>query len=72
MVRGLGLRGLSGRKLSVLPWSLVGVVVSETGVRYPLDHARLALGGRGVSNEVLGDEATVEIDEGVALVWVSA
>lgn len=66
------LTGLQGRRLSVLPWSLVGVVVSETGVRYPLDRARLTLGGRGVSNEVLADEATVEIDEGVALVWVGA
>jgi thiamine pyrophosphokinase len=66
------LSGLAGRKLSVLPWSLVGVVVSETGVRYPLDRARLTLGGRGVSNEIVADEATVTVDEGVALVWVSA
>ncbi len=64
--------GLVGRRLSVLPWSLVGVVVSETGVRYPLDRVRLQLGGRGVSNEILTNEAAVEVDEGVALVWVGA
>ena len=66
------LGALRGRKLSVLPWSLVGVEVSESGVRYPLDHVRLALGGRGVSNEISTNEATVDVHEGVALVWVEA
>lgn len=66
------LTGLVGRKMSLLPWSLVGVEASETGVRYPLDHARLLLGGAGVSNEVTADPAAVEIHEGVALVWIEA
>jgi thiamine pyrophosphokinase len=64
--------GLVGRRLSVLPWTLHGVTVSERGVRYPLDRALLRLGGRGVSNEIAGDEAVVEIHDGVALVWVEA
>jgi thiamine pyrophosphokinase len=63
-------RGLAGRRLSILPWSLHGVTVSETGVRYPLDRALLHLGGRGVSNEIAADEATVTVHDGVALVWV--
>jgi thiamine pyrophosphokinase len=63
-------RGLAGRRLSVLPWTLHGVTVSETGMRYPLDHALLHLGGRGVSNEIAADEATVTVHDGVALVWV--
>ena len=64
--------GLRGRKLSVLPWSLVGVEVSESGVRYPLDRVRMVLGGRGVSNEITNGQAFVEVHEGVALVWVEA
>jgi len=63
-------RGLAGRRLSILPWSLHGVTVSETGVRYPLDRALLHLGGRGVSNEIAADEASVTVHDGVALVWV--
>jgi thiamine pyrophosphokinase len=66
------LSGLEGKLVSLLPWSLVGVEASETGVLYPLDRARIALGGRGVSNEVDADEATIEVHEGVALVWVGA
>lgn len=64
--------GQAGRRLSLLPWSLHGVRVSEAGVRYPLDRAHLFLGGRGMSNEITGDEAVVTVHEGVALVWVEA
>jgi thiamine pyrophosphokinase len=66
------LSGLEGRRVSVLPWSLVGATVSERGVRYPLERERLRLGGRGVSNEITSAEAVVELHEGVALVWVEA
>ena len=66
------LEGLAGRRLSLLPWSLHGVGVSEQGVRYPLEHAHLQLGGRGVSNEITRDSAVVTLHEGVALVWVEA
>jgi thiamine pyrophosphokinase len=64
--------GMAGRRLSVLPWSLHGVGVSEAGVRFPLDHAHLFLGGRGVSNEIADPAAVVAVHEGVALVWVEA
>ncbi len=63
-------RGLAGRRLSILPWSLHGVTVSESGVRYPLDRALLFLGGRGVSNEIAAEEAIVTVHEGVVLLWV--
>jgi thiamine pyrophosphokinase len=66
------LNGLTGHRLSFLPWSLHGVGVSESGMRYPLERAHLLLGGRGVSNEITADEATVTVHEGVALVWVEA
>jgi thiamine pyrophosphokinase len=63
---------LVGRKLSLLPWTLHGVSASESGVRYPLARAHLLLGGRGISNQITADIATVELHEGVALVWVEA
>jgi len=64
--------GAEGRGLSLLPWTLHGVTVSETGVEYPLERARLALGGRGVSNRIVAAEATLTVHEGVALVWIAA
>jgi thiamine pyrophosphokinase len=41
-------------------------------VLYPLARVVLPLGGRGVSNEITADLATVAVHEGVALVWVEA
>jgi thiamine pyrophosphokinase len=69
---GVTIGGLRGRRLSVLPWSLHGITVSEQGVLYPLARVVLHLGGRGVSNEITADLATVAVHEGVALVWVEA
>jgi thiamine pyrophosphokinase len=66
------LEGFGGKKLSLLPWTLHGVSASEKGVRYPLDHAQLLLGGRGISNEITDESAVVEVHEGVALVWIEA
>ncbi len=66
------IEGLAGRRVSVLPWSLHGVEVSERGVRFPLDHAKLFLGGRGLSNVIAGASATIEMHDGVALVWIEA
>jgi len=59
-----------GSTLSILPWSLHGAIVSTVGVHYPLDEERLYLGGRGISNEIGDDLASVEVLEGVALIWV--
>jgi thiamine pyrophosphokinase len=59
-----------GSTLSILPWSLHGAIVSTVGVHYPLDEERLYLGGRGISNEIGDDIASVEVLEGVALIWV--
>jgi thiamine pyrophosphokinase len=64
--------GGAGRGLSLLPWTLHGVTVSETGVAYPLDRATLTLGGRGVSNRIVADDATLTVHDGVALVWIAA
>jgi thiamine pyrophosphokinase len=59
-----------GAILSVLPWSAAGATVSEVGVHYPLDEEHLRLGGRGVSNEIGDETATVEVHAGAALVWI--
>lgn len=63
----------AGATVSVLP---VGgpAVVSEAGVRWPLDHHELPLGStQGISNEAVGpsgDLVEITVHEGVALVVV--
>jgi hypothetical protein len=37
----------AGATLSVLPWTLHGTLVSERGVRWPLDRVKILLGGHG-------------------------
>ena len=59
-----------GAVVSVLPWSLHGAIVSGVGVHYPLDEERLQLGGRGITNQIGDDDATIEVHEGVALLWI--
>ncbi len=64
----LVLAGQPGDLVSLLP---IGQVdgVSTTGLRYPLDHEPLALGGsRGLSNEVLSAGAEVALRRGALLV----
>jgi len=66
------LEDLVGANVSILPWTLHGVTVSEEGVHWPLDHTVLTLGGRGISNEIADPGATIDVHEGVALIWVEA
>jgi thiamine pyrophosphokinase len=68
----LRVAGGAGRGLSLLPWTLHGVTASESGVQYPLDHARVTLGGRGLSNRIVAPAASLTVHDGVALVWVEA
>ena len=62
--------GMQQATLSVLPWTLHGTLVSERGVRWPLERVKLSLGGHGLSNAIVAGDALVEVHEGVALVWV--
>lgn len=58
----------AGATFSVIP-VLGEAVVSVSGARWPLEHARLAgLGSRGVSNVALAEGAAVQIHAGRALV----
>jgi len=68
----LRVTGGEGRGFSLLPWTLHGVTVSETGMEFPLDHARVVLGGQGLSNRIVGATAELVVHDGVALVWVEA
>ena len=60
----------SGAMLSVMAWS-PEAVVSESGVRWTLRSHRLRAGSTlGISNEALGGEVVVSVDEGVTLVVI--
>ena len=63
------LRGTRGQYLSLLPLSPQVTGVTTRGLKYPLDGATLVWGSSwGISNEFLGGEAEVTLDEGLLLV----
>lgn len=65
----LYLQGSPGDIVSIIPLSKELIGVSTRGLKYILRQETLLLGtSRGVSNEMAGTEAMVEIKEGLALV----
>lgn len=63
------LQGTRGQYLSLLPLSPQVTGVTTRGLKYPLDGATLVWGSSwGISNEFLGGEAEVTLDEGLLLV----
>ncbi|MEL7564497.1 MAG: thiamine diphosphokinase [Dehalobacterium sp.] len=65
----LYLQGSPGDIVSIIPLSKELTGVSTRGLKFMLRNETLLLGtSRGVSNEMAGSEAMVEIKEGVALV----
>jgi thiamine pyrophosphokinase len=64
--------GGEGRTVSLLPWTLHGVVASETGMEFPLERAKVSLGGQGLSNRIVAPVAELTVHDGVALVWIEA
>src|SRR5205823_2406761 len=61
--------GLPGEYVSLIPWSGAAEGVTTNGLRWPLTGGRLEQGSsRGISNELLGDAATIEVKRGVLLV----
>lgn len=70
--RGLELEDAQGTTVSVLPFVCESAVVSASGLRWPLARERCdAASSRGVSNEVVGARARVDVHEGTVLVIVS-
>jgi thiamine pyrophosphokinase len=64
----LKLQGRKGDTVSLLPLTPVVTGVSTLNLRYPLQGEELhAAGMRGVSNELLGTEGNIVLDEGVLL-----
>ncbi len=58
--------------ISVIPITDDGIIVSLEGFEYPLDHKFIKRGSTlGVSNEIKGEEATIRIHSGKALVILS-
>ncbi|MGI6686124.1 MAG: thiamine diphosphokinase [Bacillota bacterium] len=65
----ISLRGQPGDIVSVIPLTKELIGVSTRGLKYMLRNETLYLGSsRGISNEMVGTEASVEIKEGLALV----
>jgi len=65
----LYLQGSPGDIVSIIPLSKELIGVSTRGLKFMLRNETLLLGtSRGVSNEMAGSEAMVEIKEGLALV----
>lgn len=65
----LYLHGIPGDIVSIVPLSREIIGVSTRGLKYMLRNDTLCRGtSRGVSNEMVGAEAMIEIMEGVALV----
>lgn len=71
VIRGsetLTLRGRSGDTISLIPLGGDAHGVTTTGLRYPLHGETLRFGpARGVSNALVGEVATVKVEEG--MVW---
>ena len=58
-----------GNYVSLLPFSDRVVGLTLTGFKYPLNHIILSSGNSlGISNEIVEEEAVVELNEGVLLV----
>jgi thiamine pyrophosphokinase len=61
-------RGEPGQLVTLLPVHGPAAGVTTEGLRYALDQATLLPGStRGVSNELLGEQATVHVERGVLL-----
>lgn len=70
LVEGVAhIQGRSGERVSLLPLGDVHGVTTS-GLRYPLNDEPLPLGpARGVSNELLGEHATVQVRDGQLLLF---
>lgn len=64
------LPGVVGARFSFVPLSAAGVVVSEAGMRWELDHAAVPLlADLGISNVIEADPAAITCHAGVLAAW---
>lgn len=69
----LELEGAAGDWVTLAPLSEIARAVSTAGLRYPLHREDLVRGStRGVSNELTGAHASVELSDGLLLLTVTA
>jgi thiamine pyrophosphokinase len=65
----LEVQGKAGDLVSLLPWGADAGGVTTQGLRWPLSGETLsAHGSRGISNELLGETASVTLESGLLLV----
>ena len=58
-----------GKYLSLIPYSGIVKDITVTGVKYPLNHEDLGgFNARGVSNEIIAEEAVIKFSDGILLV----
>lgn len=58
--------------ISLIPYTEKVTGVTLHGFQYPLEDAVLTIGiSRGISNELIGDEGTIQVKEGILLVSIS-
>ena len=63
------LRGSAGDLVSLLPWGVPAVGVHTSGLKWPLSVDTLRPDrSRGVSNELLGELATISVESGALLI----
>ena len=67
---GCCLAGPPGTILSLIPYGTRVAGVRTTGLKYPLQGQDLAVGTRGISNQLLEATARVEIGDGILLVYL--
>jgi thiamine pyrophosphokinase len=66
------LNGMEGRTVSVFPFGTDHCVVTYRGLQYPMNHGILSSGmPLGVSNMVLSPEASILVESGTALVFLT-
>jgi thiamine pyrophosphokinase len=63
---------MEGRTVSVFPFGTDHCVVTYHGLQYPMNHGILSSGmPLGVSNVVLSPEASILVESGTALVFLT-
>jgi thiamine pyrophosphokinase len=66
------LHGARGTIVSLIPFGANPVTIRSEGLKYPLDDRPLTHPTHGLSNEMIGSEASIWVSTGVLLVYVES